>query len=252
MLMRKTCLILLFVVLFAPKVFCDTRYQYFAEDFNGEKYYLDTQSISYTNNSNVIRFWLQIKVTRESIKNRMEETVDKKFYNMLKKVSEIKSCIEIDFSQNTKRTIQSLYYSSKGKVLYTYNPYFQNWEPIPPGTIAEAARDAVKRAFQNNNYGQSPKQPFISSKNPELPLDTPQQRQEFAQLQYFSAWLLSQPDFAEFDNWYLEKLRQTGQTHEQIMAWFHSIVRNNGGHYLEIRRILEKWYWEFHKEKYEK
>ena len=72
---------------------------------------------------------------------------------------------------------------------------------------------------------------------------------EFQQLQRFNAELAARPDFKEFDNWYINKLREKNLTPEQVNAGLWKYAENNGYRFGEIPGIIAGWYQEFQQSK---
>lgn len=224
------------------------RYEYFATDSDGDNYYLDTQSITYTNNSNIIRYWEKVEISNAGRQSRITETKNKDMKYIYRKLAYIQSCVEVNFKNNQCRTVQSIYYSSQGKTLYTYDPHLgalEGWSYIPPNTIAESGRDAVKHIIQNKTY----RQPLVTPQ-PQLPLNTPQQRESYRRLQEYNAWLQHQPDYPEFDKWFTRKLQESGVTATQVNAGLLEYIRQLDGDYDKVRELIANWYREFYMERY--
>ena len=242
--MKKVCIVFLLAltVLFSCSLsYGADRYEYFATGSDGDEYYVDTQSIAYTNTPNVVRYWEKVIISNAGRRDRIANTKNKEVKNVYRKCAYVLTCIELNFEQNKQRTIQSIYYSSNGRVLYIHEPYLGTsggWSYIPPNTIAESERDAVKRIIQNNTY-QSPRQPFVAPQphtpQSQLPMNTPQQRESYRKLQEYNTWLQSQPDYPEFDRWFSRKLQEAGVTAAQVNAGLIEYVRQLGWDYENAR-----------------
>ena len=72
---------------------------------------------------------------------------------------------------------------------------------------------------------------------------------EWGQLQQFNAGLSQQPDFNEFNQWYMGKLQQAGVTAEQVNAGLYDYARKNGNRFSLIPQIIGAWYGEFQRER---
>lgn len=248
--MRKIFVALMILLLLCSLAQGNSRYQYFAVDSYKSKYYFDTQSISFTNKKDVIRFWEKTALTNAGQKAMINNTQDNSLKNVIRKTSEIMQCVEIDFDKNAYRVINSIYYSSKGQVLSSYNSNFldfESWSYIPPGSIIEAARDAIKSIIQASHYGKAPQQPV--NQLPQIPLYTPQQRQEYKQLQEYNTWIATQSDFPDFQRWFEIKARTEGTTPQELNLRLVQHVQN-GGSYTDVQRVISGWYSEFQREKY--
>ena len=72
---------------------------------------------------------------------------------------------------------------------------------------------------------------------------------EWGQLQKFNAELYQQPDFNDFNNWYMGKLQEAGVTAEQVNAGLYQYARRNGNRFSVIPQIIGTWYMEYQKER---
>lgn len=103
---------LLFVVLCCSVAFCDSRYEFFAEDNYNNKFYLDTQSISI--NYNIVKFWTKQVYSRNGINNFISRIQDKKRKKLLQKISHALNYIEINLLENKFRIPESINYNKSG------------------------------------------------------------------------------------------------------------------------------------------
>lgn len=69
------------------------------------------------------------------------------------------------------------------------------------------------------------------------------------QLQKFNAELYQQPDFNDFNQWYMGKLQEAGVTAEQVNAGLYQYARRNGNRFSVIPQIIGAWYMEYQKER---
>lgn len=261
----KKSVVILFVALaitfFYSASYGANRYEYLGQSLDGDDYYIDTQSISYTNNQDIIKFWAKIIVSDQNRRIRIFQEKNQEFKHVLQKLSEEKDFIEIDFIQNTYRIIESLYLDRQGKVLYKIGAW-PHWQNIPPDSTIEGARDVIKRIIQNNTY-RSPRQPFVTPQptpqrripqprtpQPQIPLNNQEQREEYGKLLEYISWLIAQPDYPEFDRWVSQKMVQAGVTPTQVNAGIEEYIRLSGGKYSDIRAMLASWYREFYMEQY--
>ena len=72
---------------------------------------------------------------------------------------------------------------------------------------------------------------------------------EWGQLQKFNAELYQQPDFNDFNNWYMGKLQEAGVTAEQVNAGLYQYARSNGNRFSVIPQIIGTWYSEYQRER---
>ena len=72
---------------------------------------------------------------------------------------------------------------------------------------------------------------------------------DYRELQNFNAALVRQPDYAEFDRWFSEKLREAKVTPAQVDAGLTKYIRQSGGDYRSIQGIISNWYQEFRAER---
>ena len=237
------------MLLFCSSAYGDYRYVYCTETSDGEKYYIDTQSIAYTGVPNVVRFWVKIPVTSTNRNLRLSRTKNKERKRMLSKLVEIKQLMEINFVQNTCVIVEEYCYDKKGYVISSLTLPSYGLSSIAPNTVAEALRDSVKLIIQNNT-GRSPQQPFII---PNVPQNlTPSQRYSWDKLQEYNIWLVSQPDFPEFNRWYLLECEKAGVTPQQVDAGFYEMAKKNGYNFDVVRVTVDGWYRQFQIERYGK
>lgn len=262
--MKKSVVIFIIVIIVA--FFCSVshgadRYQYVGRTLGKDDYYIDTQSIAYTNNRDIIRFWARVVVSEQSIRINIAEEKDEEFKRILQKLSEQKLFLEINFRQNTYRIVENISFDRYGRVLYSTKKS-GNWGNISPDSMIEAVRDTVYRIIQSNTY-ETPRQPFVTPQpqqrvpqqrvpQPQLPLNNKQQREEYSKLLEYVSWLIVQPDYPEFDRWVARKMVQAGVTPTQVNAGIEEYVRLSGGKYSDIRAMLASWYREFYMDKYGK
>ncbi len=264
--MKKSVVILLaviIVVFFCSLAYGADRYEYVGFNADGDNYYIDTQSIAYTNNQDIIRFWTRIVVSEQSRRIRISNEKNKELKRILQQFVELKECLEINFGQNTFRVVESIYIDKNRRVLHSIGTW-ADWGNIPPDSIIETIRNIVYRIIQNNTY-RVPQQPFITPQpqprqrlpqqripQPQLPLNNQQQREEYGKLLEYISWLIAQPDYPEFDRWVAQKMIQAGVTPTQVNAGIEEYVRLSGGKYSDIRAMLASWYREFYMDKYGK
>lgn len=272
--MKKVNIIWLFA--FATMFFCSVshgvdRYEHIGRTLDGGDSYIDIQSIAYTNNPNIFRFWtitVESDLSRENSMNRVVSELNKKdlmsytnlqeLKNIYQKLSRTNNYIEIDFQHNTYQIIETIFYDAEGHLLdrYTSTSTLSN---ISPNSFIERIRDVVYRIIRNNTY-RTPQQPFVTPQpqpqqripQPQLPLNNQQQREEYSKLLEYISWLIAQPDYPEFDRWVSQKMGQAGVTPTQVNAGIEEYVRLSGGKYSDIRAMLASWYREFYMDKYGK
>lgn len=71
-------------------------------------------------------------------------------------------------------------------------------------------------------------------------------KKEWAELQRFNAELAAQPDFEDFNRWYMSKLQERGVTHPQVEAELMRYARENGNRFGVVAQIIGNWYREYH------
>ena len=72
---------------------------------------------------------------------------------------------------------------------------------------------------------------------------------EWVQLQRFNAELASQPDFEDFNRWYMSKLQAKGVTAQQVNAGLYEYARRNGNRFGLIPQVIGSWYREYQGER---
>ena len=73
--------------------------------------------------------------------------------------------------------------------------------------------------------------------------------QGYQNLQRFTADLVRQPDYMDFDRWFSGKLQQAGVTAAQVDAGLQEYARRSGGDYDSLRGVIAGWYQEFKQER---
>ena len=72
---------------------------------------------------------------------------------------------------------------------------------------------------------------------------------EWGELQRFNSELAARPDFNEFNEWYISKLRERGISPQQVNEGLYRYARENGNNFGAIPRIIGNWYREFQQER---
>ncbi len=72
---------------------------------------------------------------------------------------------------------------------------------------------------------------------------------EWGQLQRFNSELVARPDFNEFNDWYMSKLRAKGISPQQVNEGLYRYARENGNNFAAIPQIIGNWYREFQQER---
>lgn len=247
--MRKIslCVLLLIVLLFSSALYGYDRYVHSLTSMDGDEYYIDTQSLSFSKSTNTVRFWSKNTVTQTSRKAMISSTRNKKRKAILLKLTETKTLIEINLPQNTYRIIEKLDYNSKGRVIDSLKSSYI-WDNIAPNSIIEGMRNTVIQILQNEVYSTNEKPQFITPPPP--PGLTQAQQKSWYKLQEYNEWLYSRPDFDEFNQWYIQKLQKAGVTAEQVNADLYKRAMQNGGDFSIIPQIIQGWYREFQTKRY--
>ena len=159
--MKKVIVSLLLVVLFVSHSYAiaisdvPDRYEQYATDVDGNKFYIDIYTVKRTENPNIIRYWSKQVVSDKSRKQRGANEKNKYWKNIYQKTFEIKTCIEIDTNRSMRRVVQGAYYSRAGKSLHTYTPLlniWEDWEYIVPDTVGESGYIAALALVRAQEY----------------------------------------------------------------------------------------------------
>lgn len=75
-----------------------------------------------------------------------------------------------------------------------------------------------------------------------------QTKAEWDDNQAFQAALTRQPDFAQFNAWYMRKVQEAGATPQQVNAGLMNLARQNGNRFGLIKQIVSDWYQDFRQE----
>ena len=67
---------------------------------------------------------------------------------------------------------------------------------------------------------------------------------EYQDLQKFNISLINKPDFQEFSNWYMERLREKKLTPQQIELGFVEYIQK-GGSFKDLQGVIANWYKDF-------
>ena len=133
-------------------VFAYDRYIYLGEDVSNNEHYIDTQTISYVSN-NIIKFWIKTFISDSERKRIALRNMGTEGNNLRKKlwprISYILAMNEVNISQNTYHTVESVYYSKKGAFLFSDPPLksWEGWQNIKPDSIIESAIRLVQQIF---------------------------------------------------------------------------------------------------------
>ncbi len=74
-------------------------------------------------------------------------------------------------------------------------------------------------------------------------------KSEWGELQRFNSELAARPDFDEFNDWYMSKLRSRGLSPQQVNESLYRYARENGNNFAAIPQIIGNWYREFQQER---
>lgn len=231
------------------------RYEYATSSVDGNEYYIDTQSVAYINAPDTVRFWRKGTISTASRRKYIADARTKKQRDMLRKLSSRIDCIEINFRQNTYHIIDTIYYDARGNVLDSITTTWSNWNNIPPNSVIEGVRDAVKWIIQGSPDGRRLPQPFLAPPQSQMPqsrthLYTPEQQEAYQNLQKYIAWLFSRDDFSIFNYWASSKLRQHVVTAEKLSTGLDEYIRLRNGDYAGVQAVLASWYRQFYMERY--
>ena len=77
-----------------------------------------------------------------------------------------------------------------------------------------------------------------------------EQNPEYRELQEFNAWIILQPDYADFNDWFNERMKAEGLTPQQVNAALQGLVDSGrGNNWIAVRNALSRWYREYHQYK---
>ena len=74
-------------------------------------------------------------------------------------------------------------------------------------------------------------------------------KSEWQQLQRFNAELAAQPDFNDFNQWYMNALQARGLTHDQVNNYLYQTALKNGNRFSLIGQMIGNWYREYRQSK---